>query len=67
MASWSFEPSSGYSKVNSLEEAAMQQSKWVPYLGMGGMGGMHGGEDHTGHGCEHDPARTSDHPAGRDL
>ena len=23
----------------------------------GGMDGMHGGEDHTGHGCEHDPTR----------
>ena len=26
------------------------------------MGGMGGGEDHTGHGCEHDPIR-HDHPA----
>lgn len=26
---------------------------------MGGMGGPQG-EDHTGHGCEHDPTRTAD-------
>ena len=33
---------------------------------MRGMGGMHGGdhEDHTGHGCEHDPTRTAE-PASR--
>jgi hypothetical protein len=30
---------------------------------MRGMGGMHGGEDHTGHGCEHDPTRRSQPPA----
>ena len=29
---------------------------------MGSMGGMGGSEDHTGHGCEHDPTR-HDHPA----
>jgi hypothetical protein len=30
---------------------------------MKGMGGMHGsGEDHTGHGCEHDPTRTAEPP-----
>lgn len=34
---------------------------------MRGMGGMHGGrEDHTGHGCEHDPTHTAQPPAGRD-
>ena len=27
------------------------------------MRGMHGGEDHTGHGCEHDPTRSADTPA----
>lgn len=27
---------------------------------MKSMAGMHGGEDHTGHGCEHDPARQAD-------
>ncbi len=27
---------------------------------MRGMGGMHGREDHTGHGCEHDPAREAE-------
>ena len=31
---------------------------------MKGMGGAHSRtEDHTGHGCEHDPARSSDAPA----
>ena len=30
---------------------------------MKGMAGMHGsGEDHTGHGCEHDPTRTAEPP-----
>ena len=29
---------------------------------MRSMGGMRGGEDHTGHGCEHDPTG-HDHPA----
>ena len=29
---------------------------------MRSMGGMGSGEDHTGHGCEHDPTR-QDHPA----
>ncbi len=34
---------------------------------MRGMGGMHGGgEDHTGHGCEHDPTGTSPPPARRE-
>ena len=29
---------------------------------MKGMSGMHGGnEDHTGHGCEHDPTRDQAH------
>lgn len=29
-------------------------------LMMRGMGGMHGqGEDHSGHGCEHDPTRSA--------
>jgi hypothetical protein len=28
------------------------------------MRGMHGREDHTGHGCEHDPTRSVDVPAG---
>ncbi len=28
--------------------------------GMGGMGAMHCREDHTGHGCEHDPAREAE-------
>ena len=34
---------------------------------MRGMAGMHGtaAEDHTGHGCEHDPTRTADPPASR--
>ena len=26
---------------------------------MRGMAGSHGKEDHTGHGCEHDPTRSS--------
>ncbi len=31
--------------------------------GMSGMSGMHGGrEDHTGHGCEHDPTHTTASP-----
>ena len=31
---------------------------------MRGMSGMHNsGEDHTGHGCEHDPNRTVEPPA----
>jgi DUF2933 family protein len=30
--------------------------------GMGGMGAMHGREDHTGHGCEHDPTHTTASP-----
>ena len=30
---------------------------------MRGMGGMHGGgEDHTGHGCEHDPSHRAEPP-----
>jgi hypothetical protein len=30
---------------------------------MRGMSGMHGGgEDHTGHGCEHDPTRQPERP-----
>ena len=30
---------------------------------MKGMAGMHGGgEDHTGHGCEHDPTRRAEPP-----
>lgn len=35
---------------------------------MRGMGGMHhgGAEDHTGHGCEHDPTHTARPPAGRE-
>ncbi|MEO5838994.1 MAG: DUF2933 domain-containing protein [Acidimicrobiales bacterium] len=28
---------------------------------MRSMGGMGGGEDHTGHGCEHDPTRQDHH------
>lgn len=34
----------------------------VMMRGMGGMHGMHSGEDHTGHGCEHDPTRTAPRP-----
>jgi len=34
----------------------------VMMRGMGGMHGMHRGEDHTGHGCEHDPTRTAPPP-----
>jgi hypothetical protein len=32
---------------------------------MRGMAGMHGAssEDHTGHGCEHDPTRSAEPPA----
>ena len=31
---------------------------------MRGMGGMHGeSEDHTGHGCEHDPNRRAEPPS----
>ena len=33
---------------------------------MRGMGGMHGNgnnEDHTGHGCEHDPTRRAEPPS----
>lgn len=30
---------------------------------MRGMGGMHSGEDHTGHGCEHDPTGTPTPPS----
>jgi len=29
---------------------------------MRGMAGGHGGEDHTGHGCEHDPTRRGEPP-----
>lgn len=29
---------------------------------MGGMGGMHAREDHTGHGCEHDPTHEAESP-----
>ena len=29
---------------------------------MKGTAGMHGGEDHTGHGCEHDPTRRTEPP-----
>lgn len=29
---------------------------------MRGMSGMAGREDHTGHGCEHDPTRYADRP-----
>jgi hypothetical protein len=29
---------------------------------MRGMGAMHGREDHTGHGCEHDPTRETTSP-----
>ena len=36
-------------------------------LMMGGMHGMHGthgkGEDHTGHGCEHDPSHRAEPPS----
>ena len=33
-------------------------------LMMRGMSGMHGaGEDHTGHGCEHDPTRRVEPPS----
>jgi len=32
----------------------------VMMRGMGAMGAMHGREDHTGHGCEHDPAREAE-------
>ena len=35
-------------------------------LMMRGMGGGHGREDHTGHGCEHDPARTTGPRTGQD-
>ena len=31
-------------------------------LMMRGMAGMHEGEDHTGHGCEHDPTRRAEPP-----
>ena len=32
---------------------------------MRGMAGAHGrGEDHTGHGCEHDPTRRAEPPTG---
>ena len=30
---------------------------------MRGMSGMHGGGDHTGHGCEHDPTRKAEPPS----
>jgi choline-glycine betaine transporter len=30
--------------------------------GMGGMASTHGREDHTGHGCEHDPTREAGSP-----
>jgi hypothetical protein len=32
---------------------------------MRGMSGSHGSEDHTGHGCEHDPTRNAEPPIGR--
>jgi len=32
---------------------------------MRGMTGMHGGEDHTGHGCEHDSTRDPTHHSAR--
>ena len=32
---------------------------------MRGMSGNHGHEDHTGHGCEHDPTRKAEPPAGQ--
>ena len=32
---------------------------------MRGMSGSHGSEDHTGHGCEHDPTHKAEPPAGR--
>ena len=32
------------------------------FVMMRGMGGMHGAEDHTGHGCEHDPTREVELP-----
>lgn len=31
---------------------------------MRGMSGSHGSEDHTGHGCDHDPTRKSEPRAG---
>ena len=34
----------------------------VMMRGMGGMGGVHDREDHTGHGCEHDPTRQTESP-----
>jgi hypothetical protein len=34
----------------------------VMMRGMGGMAAMHGREDHTGHGCEHDPSREAASP-----
>ena len=34
---------------------------------MRGMSGSHSSEDHTGHGCEHDPTRKGEPPAGRAL
>jgi len=33
----------------------------IMFFMMRSMGGMGSGEDHTGHGCEHDPSR-HDHP-----
>ncbi|MBK5331139.1 MAG: DUF2933 domain-containing protein [Ilumatobacteraceae bacterium] len=32
------------------------------FMMMRGMAGTHGQDDHTGHGCEHDPTRTTDSP-----
>ena len=32
------------------------------FVMMRGMGSMHAGEDHTGHGCGHDPTRKADAP-----
>ncbi len=33
------------------------------FVMMRGMGGMHSGEDHTGHGCEHDTTGKIDAPS----
>ena len=37
------------------------------FMMMRGMNTKEDPEDHTGHGCEHDPTRTSDTTAGRRL
>ena len=56
----------GYSLLAFLPFVFLLACPLMMILMMKNMGGMHGsGENHRGHGCEHDPTHTTSHQSDR--